>query len=73
MNPPKIVFKGRPDSEVRLEVRESSNEIILTIIDRVRDVPHSFLYSCLDLSTAQSLKKHLGWLIAHAKNQGYAG
>ena len=70
MKPPKIIFKGRPKAEVSINLRDESGEIELVITDRCGQFG-TFINCYLDLSTAQSLKKHLGWLIAEAKKQGH--
>jgi hypothetical protein len=69
LKPPNLIFKGEEESDLFVSVDQ--NGFIEIRID-INDGPAvgSYISVCLNQSTAQSFKKHLGWVIADSKNQG---
>lgn len=64
--PPKLIFVDTCDATI--EIEPISDIIRLRCVDG-----DNVIYLDLDLSTAQSLKKHLGWIIYQSQKESNEG
>mgnify|MGYP003667390157 FL=1 len=69
LKPPNLIFQGLSGNDLLVSVNE--NDLIEIRININKGTKDGYYVTVdLDQSTAQSLKKHLGWVIADSKNQG---